>query len=74
MSKQDRRLVVGFIGGVLACVGEDVSGDVDGVNPTRMCHRSFGVVRRNKEVCEGDTELIFWLLFLFPCDRLGASR
>lgn len=59
MSKQDRHLVVGFIGEVLACVGEDVSGDVDGVNPTRMCHRSFGVVRRNKEVCEGGTELIF---------------
>ena len=76
MSKQDRHLVVGFIGEVLACVGEDVSGDVDGVNPTRMCHRSFGVVRRNKEVCEGGKELIFfaWLLFLFPCDRLGASR
>ena len=54
-------LVVGFIGEVLACVGEDVSGDVhvDGVNPTRMCHWSFGVVRRNKEVCEGGTELIF---------------
>ena len=61
MSKQDRHLVVGFIGEVLVCVGEDVSGDVhvDGVNPTRMCHRSFGVVRRNKEVCEGGTELIF---------------
>ena len=59
MSKQDRHLVVGLIGEVLACVGEDVSGDVDGVNPTRMCHRSFGVVRRNKEVCEGGTELIF---------------
>ena len=60
MSKQDRHLVVGFIGEVLACVGEDVSGDVDGVNPTHMCHRSFGVVRRNKEVCEGGTELIFF--------------
>ena len=59
MSKQDRYLVVGFIDEVLACVGEDVSGtgDVDGVNPTRMCHRPFGVVRRNKEVCEGGTEL-----------------
>ena len=34
----------------------DVSCDVDGVNPTRMLHRSFGVVRRNKEVCEGGTE------------------
>ena len=41
-AKQDRHLVVGFIGEVLACVGEDVSGDVDGVNPTRMCHGSFG--------------------------------
>ena len=59
MSKQDRHLVVGFIGEVLAYVGEDVSGDVDSVNPTHMCHRSFGVVRRNKEVCEGGTELIF---------------
>ena len=62
MSKQDRHLFVGSIGEVLACFGEDVSGDVhvDGVNPTRMCHWSFGVVRRNKEVCEGGTELIFF--------------
>ena len=43
MSKQDRHLVVGFIGEVLACVGEDINGDVDGVNPTHMCHRSFDV-------------------------------
>ena len=57
MSKQDRHLVVGFIGEVLACVGEDVSGDVDGVDPIHMCHRSFGVVRRNKEICAGGTEL-----------------
>ena len=52
MSKQDRRLVVGFIGGVLACVGEDVSGDVDGC-------KSYAVVRQKKEGCEGGTELIF---------------
>ena len=39
MCKQDRHLVVGFIGEVLVCVGEDVSGDVDGVNAARMCHR-----------------------------------
>ena len=55
MSKQDRHLVVGFIGEVLGCVGEDVTGDVDGVNPAHMCHRSFGVVRRKEEVCEGGT-------------------
>ena len=61
MSKQDRHLVVGFIGKVLACVEEDVSGDVDGMNPIHMCHRSFGVVRRNKEVCEGGTELFFFV-------------
>ena len=63
MSKQDRHLVVGFIGEVLACVGEDVWGDVDGINPIlkHMCHRSFGVVRRNKEVCEGGTELFFFV-------------
>ena len=53
-------VVVGFIGEVLACVGQDVSCDVDGVNPTHVCHRSFGVVRRNKEVCEGGRELIFF--------------
>ena len=29
-------LVVGFIGGVLAFVGEDVSGDVYGVNPIHV--------------------------------------
>ena len=58
ISKQYRHLVVGFIGEVLACAGEDVSDDVDGMNPTHMCHRSFGVVRRNKEVCEGGTELL----------------
>ena len=57
MSKQGRHWVVGFIGEVMAAVGEDVSGDVDGVNPTSMCHRSFGVGRQNKEVCEGGTEL-----------------
>ena len=56
-----RYLVVGFIVEVLACVGEDVCGDVDGMNPIHMCHRSFGVVRRNKEVCEGGTDLIFFV-------------
>ena len=52
MSKQDRHLVVGFIGGVLAFVGEDVSGDVDRVNPTQQ----FDEI---EEICEGGTELIF---------------
>ena len=67
-------LVVGFIGEVLACVGEDVSGDVDGVNPTHMCHRSFGVVQRNKKVCEGGTEFFLaLLLFLFLCDGLEVA-
>ena len=66
MSKQYRHLVAGFVGEVLACVGEDVSGDVDGVNPTHTCHRSFGVVRRNKEVCEEGTELIFFCVAAVP--------
>ena len=66
MSKQDRHLVIGFIGEVLACVGEDVCGDVDGANPIHMCHRSFGVVRRNKEECEGGTELIFFCVAAVP--------
>ena len=56
MSKQDRRLVVRFIGEVFACVGIDVSGDADGVNPARMCHRYFGVARRNEEVWEGGAQ------------------
>ena len=59
ISKPDRHLVIGFISEVLACVEEDVSGEVDGVNPTHMCRRSFGVVvQRYKEVCEGGTKLL----------------
>ena len=45
MSKQDRHLVVGFVGEVLICVGKDISDDVDGMNPMHMCHGCFGVVR-----------------------------
>ena len=36
MSKQDHHVVVDFVGEVLACVDEDVSGDVGGVNPTHV--------------------------------------
>ena len=77
MSKRDRHLVVGFICEVLACDGEDVTGHVDGVNPTHMCHRSFGVVRRNKEVYVREARNYFFFCGCCSSSRMinwGASR
>ena len=48
-----------FVGEVLACNGDDINGDEDGVNPSHICHRCFGVVQRNEEVCEGGTVIKF---------------
>ena len=60
MSKQDRIVVVGFVDEVLTCVGESVSGDVDGVNSKHMLQWGFCVVPR-KVVCEGGREYFFFM-------------
>ena len=64
--KHDHDCAVGFVCEVSAFFWEVVSGDVDGVKPTHMCHKRFGV-----DACEGGTE---WRLLIFSCDAGWRSK